>query len=93
MNSSYRRIQKFCFSSLFAPSQRPVFWVPPIQCIYADFEYKVAKVGKESLLKTHVSGEGSSRGLWLQGLWKSHITGTGRAPVLTEVLVALKLIS
>lgn len=47
LKSSYRRTQKTCFSSLFAPSHRPVFCVPPIKCIYADFEYKVANLGKE----------------------------------------------
>lgn len=52
-------------------------------------------MGKEALLKIHVAGASSSRGIWLQEWWwlKSQITGTRLASVLAELLVALKLSS
>lgn len=47
-------------------------------------------MGKEALLKIHVAGASSSRGIWLQEWWwlKSQITGTRLASVLAELLVA-----
>ena len=58
--------------------------------IYADFEYKVANLGKEGVAQNTLSGKGSSRGLWLPDGW-SHITGSVWASVLVEALATLSL--
>ena len=89
MKSSYRRIQKTCFSSLFAPNHRPVFSVPPIKSIYADFEYKVANLGREGCSKhtflVKVAAEASGcLTVEKSHYWQSKSISTGRSISYTE---------
>ena len=89
MKSSYRRIQKTCFSSLFAPNHRPVFSVPPIKSIYADFEYKVANLGREGCSKhtflVKVAAEASGCLMVEKShYWQSKSISTGRSISYTE---------